>query len=76
MTGCSGDRTGLHLMFGRLFQRDIPPQRLPGIVAPIAERHGVRRIWLFGSRARGDHRRDSDYDFCILMEGGGRPYWM
>lgn len=25
---------------------------------------------LFGSRARGDHKYDSDYDFCVLMEKG------
>lgn len=26
------------------------------------------RIYLFGSRARGDHRDDSDYDVLVLME--------
>lgn len=57
-------------MFGRLLRKDVSPQKLPGIVAPIAERHGVKRVWLFGSRARGDHGRNSDYDFCILMEKG------
>ena len=35
------------------------------IVSPIASRYGVRRMWLFGSRARGDNRPGSDYDFCI-----------
>lgn len=34
-------------------------------VRPIALRHGVERIYLFGSRARGDDRADSDYDFLI-----------
>lgn len=34
-------------------------------VRPIAERHGVARMYLFGSRARGDNRPDSDYDFLI-----------
>ena len=24
-------------------------------------------IWLFGSRARGDHRRDSDFDILIVL---------
>jgi predicted nucleotidyltransferase len=35
------------------------------IVPPIAERHGVEHVYLFGSRARGDHRPDSDYDFMV-----------
>jgi hypothetical protein len=29
------------------------------------------RIILFGSRARGDHRLDSDVDFLIVTSGGG-----
>ncbi|MDR3206404.1 MAG: nucleotidyltransferase domain-containing protein [Candidatus Methanoplasma sp.] len=35
------------------------------IVAPIAERHGVERIVLFGSAARGEAGSESDYDFCV-----------
>jgi len=27
-----------------------------------------RRIYLFGSRARGDHRADSDYDVLLIMD--------
>lgn len=38
-----------------------------GIVEPIATRYGVKRVYLFGSRARGDNRSDSDYDFCIFL---------
>ena len=34
-------------------------------VTPITQRHGVKRGYLFGSRARGDNRPDSDYDFLI-----------
>ena len=40
-------------------------RRLKAIVSPVAERYGVERMWLFGSRARGDARPDSDYDFLI-----------
>lgn len=36
------------------------------LVAPIAEKHGVESIYLFGSRARGDNGRDSDFDLCIV----------
>lgn len=35
------------------------------IVNPIAQKHGVEKVSLFGSRARGDNRADSDYDFVI-----------
>ena len=40
-------------------------QKLQAAVAPLAARYGVERMYLFGSRARGDHRPDSDYDFLI-----------
>lgn len=29
-------------------------------------------IWLFGSRARGDNRRDSDWDVLVLLNRDGR----
>ena len=31
--------------------------------------HAVRRVILFGSRARGDARPDSDYDVLVLVSG-------
>ena len=40
-------------------------ERLKKIVVPIAEKHGVARMSLFGSRARGEERPGSDYDFWI-----------
>jgi predicted nucleotidyltransferase len=27
----------------------------------------IRQVWLYGSRARGDHRPDSDIDLAIVM---------
>ena len=41
---------------------------LRGIVAPIASRYNVRRVYLFGSRARGDYTRDSDFDFFLVLD--------
>jgi len=35
-------------------------------VIPLAKKYGILRVSLFGSRARGDFRRDSDYDLLIL----------
>jgi len=42
-------------------------KELHDIVEPIALEHGVTQVYLFGSRARGDNRGDSDYDFCIVV---------
>ena len=39
---------------------------LKNIVSPIASRYNIRRVDLFGSRARGDNDDESDYDFIIL----------
>lgn len=38
-------------------------------VAPVAEKYALRYVWLFGSRARGDARPDSDVDLLTTMEG-------
>ena len=40
-------------------------EELKKIIAPIAEKRGVDKVYLFGSRARGDNRPDSDYDFFV-----------
>jgi len=40
-------------------------EELRKAIAPIAERHGVDSIILFGSVARGDSDDESDYDFCV-----------
>lgn len=39
--------------------------------AAVREAYGDRleRIVLFGSRARGDHRPDSDYDIAVFIHG-------
>ncbi|MDR1405358.1 MAG: nucleotidyltransferase domain-containing protein [Candidatus Methanoplasma sp.] len=42
-------------------------EELCGIVTPIVSKHRVIRMYLFGSRARGDNRDDSDFDFCIVV---------
>jgi len=42
-------------------------EELRAIVAPVAERYGVDKVYLFGSAARGDQNENSDYDFCIEL---------
>ena len=38
---------------------------IQSVVAPIAARHGVDRVFLFGSYARGNPSKDSDIDLRI-----------
>ena len=38
---------------------------LKSVITPSAKKHGVARMWLFGSRARGTDNAGSDYDFLI-----------
>jgi addiction module RelB/DinJ family antitoxin len=61
--------------------REMTFKELRDTVAPIAAKHGVNRMYLFGSRARGDDTQNSDFDFCIdvpknfdLMDMGGLLY--
>lgn len=35
-------------------------------IADVARRHGLRMVVLFGSRARGTQRADSDWDLCVV----------
>lgn len=41
------------------------------VIRDILQRHSMRveQILLFGSRARGDARPDSDWDFYVLVDG-------
>ena len=45
-------------------------EELAEIVGGIAAEYGMLKVYLFGSRARGDNRPDSDYDFCVLTDDG------
>ena len=68
-------RTGGAAQEGSQHRVTDPPHRpepspqliaLATIVADWAEpAPGLRRVFLFGSRVRGDHRADSDVDLCI-----------
>lgn len=35
----------------------------------IKGEYPVAEAWLYGSRARGDHRADSDIDVAVILEG-------
>ena len=51
-------------------------ERLKALVSELRKRLGdqLRQVVLFGSRARGDHRPDSDYD-CLAVVDDLRPRW-
>ncbi len=49
-----------------LLERDPVLRR---IVEVIVKEIDPNRIILFGSRARGDYKEDSDYDILVLKEG-------
>ncbi|MBI4588137.1 MAG: nucleotidyltransferase domain-containing protein [Candidatus Rokubacteria bacterium] len=46
------------------------------LVAEFARHPEVVRVWLFGSRARGDHRARSDIDLAVEAPGASRRAWL
>ena len=52
---------------------DYTISEMKEIVAPIAHRYGVERIFLFGSRARGDNTPGSDIDLRV-DRGGAKGF--
>lgn len=48
-------------MTGRIYS----VEEIKKIVSPIAASHGVEKLYLFGSYARGDADADSDMDFRL-----------
>ena len=45
---------------------DAPLREFLDGIAPVRDR--LRRLTLFGSRARGDQRHDSDYDVLVVVD--------
>ena len=46
------------------------PAEIEPLVAAIVVRAFPEAIWLFGSRARGDHRANSDWDLAVTLSEG------
>ena len=44
---------------------------LEDLMHRLAEALDPQMIWLFGSRARGDERQDSDFDLCVVAKPDG-----
>jgi predicted nucleotidyltransferase len=49
-------------------QKELEPEVLTEIVRRVVQAVAPEKIVLFGSRARGDHRPDSDIDLLIINE--------
>jgi uncharacterized protein len=48
----------------------LPDPVLARVAAEMQRLYGARLegLYLFGSRARGDHRPDSDYDIAVVLD--------
>ncbi len=47
-------------------------------LAQLADQYGAQRLVLFGSRARGDHRNNSDIDLAVygMPKSNRADFWM
>ena len=54
------------------------PDDLAAQLPALARKYGARRLVLFGSRARGDHRPRSDIDLAIydMPEENRATFWL
>lgn len=41
---------------------------IAALIARIRDHYDPQQIWLFGSRARGDARTDSDWDLLVVVD--------
>ena len=51
---------------------DVAPltqRSLELFLASVRKRYAIVEAWLYGSRARGDEREDSDVDLALVIEG-------
>lgn len=56
----------LHERFGN---SDFNMARIKALIAPVAEKYGLRSVYVFGSYARNEANKDSDVDILIDREG-------
>ena len=54
----------------------IDPHPETRVAAALARFPEVARVWLFGSRARGDHMSKADIDVAIECDGLSAERWL
>lgn len=59
-------------------EKGEPMEELYSQLAALAKRYGAKRLVLFGSRARGDNRYNSDIDLAVygMPKGSRSNFWM
>ncbi len=62
------------LLGGNHFMMSDSEELLHVIVRRIVETAQPEKVVLFGSRARGDAREDSDYDFLVIKDSTEPPH--
>lgn len=60
-------------MSGSITPRIPVPVAVAPLVTAIRDRMHPRAIWLFGSRARGDARPESDWDLLVSLPDDADP---
>jgi uncharacterized protein len=51
-------------------------QQLAPQIIEIAKKHGISKIYVFGSVARGENTKHSDVDFMVEMQEGASLFGM
>lgn len=54
---------------GRITRLPLPPGMEPALKGVFQKYPSVRRVYLIGSRARGDYRSKSDIDLAVMNPG-------
>src|SRR5258708_32704628 len=57
-----------HRVYSRLMRFAADDPFLTAATRTIVDRFAPERIVLFGSRARGDHEPESDYDLIVVLD--------
>lgn len=56
-----------------VISQSTTPQQIAEVARPVALRHHVDELYVFGSMARGEGRADSDIDFIYHLDDDANP---
>ena len=57
-------------------QRKYSIEYIRDVITPIAKQYKIKRVYLFGSYARGDYNEHSDVDFIKTYQRNCNWKWM